>query len=135
VTAAVAAQPSIPCSPLFAWLGIREPDKMRAFNVCQAEIVEAQRRLASGAAHLLAVRCRPDRICPAEKLERLRELFPVGLETNEYYEPGDRNSLGQRPHATFTKEFRLAPDAPADYPARRAFADLVAFFERHLRET
>jgi dienelactone hydrolase len=139
VTAAVAAQPSISCSLLFASLGIREPDKMRALNVSEEEIVEARRRLESGTAHLLAVRCRPDRICPAEKLERLRELFPVGLETREYYEPGDRNSLGQRPHATFTKEFRLVPNlerdrAPADYPARRAFADLVSFFDRHLRE-
>jgi dienelactone hydrolase len=134
VRAAVAAQPSVPCSLLFAMFGIGGAEKMREFNVSDEEIEAAQKRLASGEAHLMAVRCRPDRICPAEKLERLRELFPAGLETHEYYEPDFRNAVGERPHATFTKEFRLVPNAPADYPAQRAFADLVTFFERHLRQ-
>jgi hypothetical protein len=59
--------------------------------------------------------------------------FPVGLEVREYGQAEDRNAVGERPHATFTKEYRLAPDAADDHHSRRAFADLVAFCERHLR--
>ena len=43
------------------------------------------------------------------------------------------NRVGERPHATFTKEYRIEPDAPADHHSRQAFADLLAFFNRHLR--
>ena len=83
--------------------------------------------------NLLTVRCRSDRICPRAKIERLRREFPTGLQIREYAEPEERNALGERPHATFTREYRLAPDAPADHYSRRAFADLVAFFSSHLR--
>ena len=82
---------------------------------------------------MMAVRCRADRICPHAKLERLMREFPVGLEVREYGNPGDRNRVGERPHATFTKEYRIEPDAPADHHSRQAFADLLAFFNRHLR--
>jgi hypothetical protein len=90
-------------------------------------------RLNAGTAHLLAIRCRPDRICPRAKIDRLQREFPVGLENREYAEAGERNCLGERPHATFTREYRIAPNASADHHSRRAFADLVAFFDRHLR--
>ncbi|MDE2051713.1 MAG: hypothetical protein KGJ72_11915, partial [Gammaproteobacteria bacterium] len=66
-------------------------------------------------------------------IERLQREFPVGLEIREYAQVHDRNRLGERPHATFTKEYRLEPDAAADHYSRRAFTDLVAFLERHLR--
>ena len=79
------------------------------------------------------MRCRADRICPREKLERLLREFPAGLELREYGEPDDRNRVGERPHATFTKEYRIEPDAAADHHSRQAFADLIAFFDRHLR--
>jgi len=133
VVAAVAAQPSVPLSPLFVWLGIRRDEQLSRLNIRDSEIAEARVRLDAGGAHLLSVRCRSDRICPRAKIERLRREFPVGLEIREYAEAADRNSLGERPHATFTKEYRLAPDASADHYSRRAFADLVAFFTTHLR--
>ena len=59
--------------------------------------------------------------------------FPVGLEVREYGEVDSRNSLGERPHATFTKEYRVAANPTDEHPSRRAFTDLVAFFERNLR--
>ena len=121
VVAAVAAQPSVPLWP------------SSQLNVTDAEIAAARARLNSGAAHLFALRCRPDRICPRAKLERLQREFPVGLESREYAEPNERNSLGQRPHAIFTREHRLAPHAPAEHYAQRAFADLVEFFNQHLK--
>jgi dienelactone hydrolase len=133
VQAAVAAQPSVPCSLLFAASGVRASNKLGALNVSALEIGQARERLASGAAQMLAVRCRADRICPADKLERLRQEFPVGLEVHEYGAPETRNTLDARPHATYTKEYRVAPPEPADHYARQAFVDLVQFLDRNLR--
>lgn len=133
VVAAVAAQPSVPMSLLYASLGVGGDSKRSELNVSDEDIAAARARLDSGQAQLLALRCRADRICPPEKLARLRREFPVGLEVREYGRPEDRNPLGDRPHATFTKEYRLVPDAGPEHHSRQAFADLVAFFERHLR--
>jgi dienelactone hydrolase len=133
VVAAVAAQPSVPLSPLFMCFGIGSERRLGRLNVGESDIVRARARLNAGEAHLMAVRCRSDRICPRAKIDRLQREFPVGLEIHEYSEAGERNSVGERPHATFTKEYRLAPHASADHYSRRAFADLVAFFDRHLR--
>jgi dienelactone hydrolase len=133
VVAAIAAQPAVPLSPLFTAFGIGREEKLSRLNVSDGEIAQARARLEAGQAHLLSVRCRSDRICPRAKIERLRREFPVGLEIREYADASTRNSLGERPHATFTKEYRLAPNAPADHHSRQAFADLVAFFDTHLR--
>jgi dienelactone hydrolase len=133
IAAAVAAQPSVPLSFLHLAFGTRARWRMRALNVADATIAEARKRLNAGAARMMAVRCRADRICPREKIERLMQEFPVGLEVREYEEPDARNRVGERPHATFTKEYRIEPDAPADHHSRQAFADLVAFFDRYLR--
>jgi dienelactone hydrolase len=133
VVAAVAAQPSVPLAPLLLAFGIEGDRASSQLNVSDSEIAAARARLDAGEAYLLALRCRPDRICPPAKLERLRREFPVGLELREYAEPNERNSLGERPHAIFTREYRLAPRAAAEHYSQRAFADLVEFFERHLR--
>ncbi len=133
VVAAVAAQPAVPLSPLFLGLGIGREGHLSRLNVSDGEIAEARARLQGGRAQLLSVRCRSDRLCPPPKIDRLRREFPVGLEVREYAEAAERNCLGERPHATFTREYRLAPNASADHYSRRAFADLVAFLDRHLR--
>ena len=133
VAAAVAAQPAAPLSPLSLLFGVEDGRRASQLNVSQGEIAAARERLAGGDAHLLAVRCRPDRVCPRAKLERLQREFPVGLEVREYAAPEERNSLGERPHATFTREYRIVPGASEEHYSRRAFADLVWFFERHLR--
>jgi dienelactone hydrolase len=133
VVAAVAAQPSVPFSALFTAFGVRRGTRMHQLNVSDGDIAKARDRLTSGDARLLAVRNRADRVCPREKLERLQQEFPVGLEVREYGEVDSRNSLGERPHATFTKEYRVAANPTDEHPSRRAFADLVAFFELNLR--
>jgi dienelactone hydrolase len=135
VVAAVAAQPSVPFSALFTAFGVGRGAWMHRLNVSDSDIANARDRLASGGARLLAVRNRADGICPREKLERFQQEFPVGLEVREYGEVDSRNNRGERPHATFTKEYRIVPNPADDHPSRRAFADLLAFFERHLRET
>jgi dienelactone hydrolase len=133
VAAAVAAQPAVPLSPLFAMFGIGSDSHLSQLNIGDGDIAAARARLETGQAHVLALRCRPDRLCPHARLERLRREFPAGLEIREYARPEDRNRLGERPHATFTREYRLAPNAPAGHHAQRAFADLVAFLDTHLR--
>jgi dienelactone hydrolase len=134
VVAAVAAQPSVPLSLLSLAFGTEGGSRSGHLNVSDNEIAAARTRLDAGEAHLLAVRCRPDRICPHAKVERLQREFPVGLELREYAESDERNCLGKRPHATFTKEYRIAPNASAGHYSRQAFTDLVAFFDRHLRK-
>ena len=131
VVAAVAAQPSVPLSPLYAALGLGTGND--ALNVSDSDIDSARKRLSAGDARLMALRCRADRICPPEKLMRLEREFPAGLEVREYGNVNDRNAIGDRPHATFTKEYRLVPNATADHHSRQALADLIAFFNRHLR--
>ena len=134
VVAAVAAQPAAPLSLFHSVFGIEGDRRMGQLNVSDSEIAAARARLVAGEAHLLAVRCRPDRICPQAKIERLQREFPVGLEVREYGEVDERNCLGERPHATFTREYRVAPEASEEHYSRRAFRDLVEFFDRHLRE-
>ena len=73
---------------------------------------QARSRLRSADAELLALRGRADRICPHEKIERLQPALPLGL-------------LAARPHATDTREYRIAPSQAADHFARRALADLL----------
>jgi dienelactone hydrolase len=133
VVAAVAAQPSVPLSPLFAAFGAGLAAGSAELNVSAADLDAARERLAAGAAQLLAVRCRADRICPHEKLARLQAQFPQGLEVHEYGDDDSRNALGERPHALYTKEFRLAPADAEDHPSRLAFADLLCFLDRYLR--
>jgi dienelactone hydrolase len=132
VIAAVAAQPSVPFSLPYAKFGLGHGRWMDELNVSNQDIRQAKDRLDRGAAHLFACRFRADRICPAAKLQRLEAEFDCGLETHEYGTTDFRNSSGERPHATFTKEYRLAASASEQHPSMRAFFDLVTFFNRHL---
>jgi hypothetical protein len=124
---AVAAQPAVPLSWRYLVCGRGGQAKRRALNVADADIEAARARLGAGEVRLLAVRCAADRHCPPDKLVRLQEAFPSGLTVKTYGAADSRNRLGQRPHATYTKEFRLASEAEADHPARRAFDDLLQF--------
>lgn len=133
VKAAVAAQPSTPLSLMHRYFGIKTRAN-HALNVSDEEIAAASQRLHQGDAHIFACRFRADRICPKEKLERLQHEFSVGLEVKEYGDVDWRNALNHRPHATFTKEYRIAAkDVNDEHPSRQAFNDLVQFLERHLR--
>lgn len=133
VKAAVAAQPSTPLSLLYRYFAIRTRI-IKALNVSDEEIIAARQRLNEGEVHMFACRFRADRICPSEKLERLQHEFPIGLEVKEYGGVDWRNSLNRRPHATFTKEFRIAgEDVDDTHPSRQAFRDLICFLDKHLR--
>jgi dienelactone hydrolase len=132
VVAAVAAQPSVPLSALHLLTGSEGGEQAAALNVSADDIAAARMRLQTGESHLLAVRCRADRLCPADKLQRLQQEFPVGLQLREYGTEQQRNAIGARPHAIYTKEYRLANEADADHPSRQAYADLLLFLRTHL---
>jgi dienelactone hydrolase len=126
VRTAVAAQPSIPVSLRFLEFGTGGARTRSALAVSEADLVAARERLATGS-RLMAVRCVADRICPADKMARLQREFPVGLTVHQYGDADTINVAGERPHATYTKEYRLAPpDDPLHY-ARIAFDELLAF--------
>jgi dienelactone hydrolase len=136
VSVAVAAQPAIPVSLAWLALGRAGTPAQAALNVSQADLDSARIRLDAGEVRLLAVRCAADRLCPPGRLEQLAAQFPIGLTIRTYGKGTDRNAWGERPHATYTKEYRLAAAelAPADHPARRAYAQLVAFLRHGLVE-
>lgn len=127
VQAAVAAQPSVPLSLRYRLAGLGGSPMAAALNVAASDLQAAAGRLARGEARLLAVRCKADRLCPPEKLQALADAMPVGLTLREYGRTEDRNALGQRPHATYTKEYRVADTGPAGVAARQAFEELLAF--------
>ncbi len=133
VVAAVAAQPSVPLDWRHLLLGTEPGADGEALNVDSADIASARQRLDQGSAHLFACRFSADRLCPANRLARLRELFPSGLQCRQYATPEWRNSLGKRPHATFTKEYRIGPKDDPEHPSRQAWRDLLAFLDGHLR--
>ena len=134
VVAAVAAQPAVPLSLIYRVAGLRFTN-LQALNVSNDDIEQARQRLSTGDAHLFACRFVADRMCPVEKLDRMRDEFPVNLHLKEYGNESTRNTLGKRPHATFTKEYRIAGDDATDtHPSRIAFADLLAFLERYLKQ-
>jgi dienelactone hydrolase len=126
VKAAVAAQPAIPLSLSYIAAGVGGRRARSALAVDATDMAAARERLGRGA-RLLAVRCVADRFCPPERLQRLREEFPAGLTVKEYAEPDTMNSAGERPHALYTKEYRLAPEEDPLHYARVAFEDLLVF--------
>jgi dienelactone hydrolase len=132
VRVAVAAQPAVPISLRWLMAGMNGSEHVSQLNVSDADMAAAGQRLACGDAHVLACRFRADRLSTREKITRLRHEFSTGLTVHEYESETWRNVLDKRPHATFTKEYRIVPDASDDHPSRQAWADLLAFLNRYL---
>ena len=132
VTAVVAAQPSVPLSLQHLLTGRGDADRCAALPVSSADLQAVAARLATGDCALLAVRCRADRLCPPDRMQRLQQEFAAGLTVREYGGAEDRNAVGQRRHATYTKEYRLAADADEQHPGKQAWSDLLAFLRAHL---
>lgn len=76
---------------------------------------------------LLAGRFEKDRICPAERLDRLQRQFGDRLIRREL--PG--GSILKPPHATLTTVYEKAPDDP-DEPTHKWFEEVVAFLKERL---
>ena len=127
VTAPVAAQPGAPFSVVFTATGIGRGPWMTELNVSDADVEQAVIRLRRDNLTLLAGRFEKDRICPAERLDRLQRQFGDRLIRREL--PG--GSILKPPHATLTTVYEKAPDDPNE-PTHKWFEEVVAFLRERL---
>jgi dienelactone hydrolase len=128
VVAPVAAQPGSPFSFRYSAIGIGRGPWMSQLNISDADLHAAAVRASTDGVALLAVRFEKDRICPAERLDRLQAVFGTRLVRREL--KGRRSPWP--PHATLTGEYERAPDLPTE-PTRLLFAEIVAFLSSRLR--
>jgi dienelactone hydrolase len=129
VTAPVAAQPGVPFSSQFRAIGIGRGEWMSQLNIDDRDITEAAARAKRDGVTLLAGRFDKDRICPAERLDRLASAFGTSMLRREL--PG--GSFLRPPHATLTGAYERAPDRP-DEPTRMWLEDVVAFLKAGLAD-
>ncbi len=128
VVAPVAAQPGSPFSQSFRAVGIGRGPWMRQLNISDHDLDAAAGRASADGVSLMAVRFEKDRICPAERLDRLEGAFGSRMLRREL--PG--GSIFRPPHATLTSEYERAPDRPTE-PTRVLFAEVVEFLSARLR--
>jgi dienelactone hydrolase len=128
VAAPVAAQPGVPFSALYRAVGLGRGPWMSQLNIADRDLHDAARRADSDGVSLLAARFEKDRICPAERLDRLAAVFGSRLIRHELA----GGSAFDPPHATLTVEFEKAPDNPSE-PTHQFFSTVVSFLSSHLR--
>jgi len=131
VGAHVAAQPGVPFSIAFRITGLGGGPWMSQLNISDDDLSLAATRAQANGLKLLAFRFDVDRICPKERMVRLREAFGDQLDLHELGATSAWRRLTSPPHATLTEEYDKAPDRP-DEPTRQAFARLVEFLHARL---
>lgn len=129
VVAPVAAQPAVPFSQAYVVLPLRKGPWAGQLNVSQPDIDAARERMTRDDLRMLAFRFKADRVCVAEKIDRLRREFPGRVDAHEYDGP---SRWPMPPHAVLTYEYERAGDAGPDHPTRRAFSTLVEFLRERL---
>lgn len=127
VTAPVAAQPGAPFSALFRAIGLGRGAWMTQLNVSDEDVEKAVARARNDHVVLLAGRFEKDRICPAQRLDRLQTQFGDRLLRREL--PG--GSVFNPPHATLTVGYEEAPDNPEE-PTHKWFEEVVGFLRSRL---
>jgi dienelactone hydrolase len=125
--APVAAQPGTPFSATFRAIGVGRGPWMRQLNVSDKDVEQAVVRVRRDNLKLLAGRFEKDRICPAERLDRLQEQFGDHMIRREL--PG--GSFFDPPHATLTTGFEEAPNDPKE-PTHTWFEEVVGFLKERL---
>jgi dienelactone hydrolase len=128
VTAPIAAQPGVPFSATFRATGLGKGPWMSQLNISDADLESAAARARTDGISIIAVRFEKDRICPAERLDRLKQAFGTQFIRREL--PG--GSFLQPPHATLTAGYESAPDDPSE-PTRQLFREVVAFLNARLK--
>lgn len=126
VTAPVAAQPGAPFSVPFRALGIGRGQWMSQLNISDDDLQHAADRARAEGLTLLTFRFSTDRVCPAERVQRLQKTFGAQLESHELQSNSVWRTLVSPPHATLTEEYDRAPNR-GDDPTRMIFERVVAF--------
>jgi dienelactone hydrolase len=128
VVAPIAAQPGAPFSPWFRAVGIGRGPWMSQLNISDTDLLAASVRARADGVSLFAVRFESDRICPAERLDRLEAVFNGQLVRRELA----GGSFLRPPHATLTVEYERAGDEPTA-PTRLLFNEVVQFLASRLQ--
>jgi len=132
-TAPVASQPAIPFSTQYWLTGTGDGPWMRELNVSDADIAAAATRCQRESLTLLAFRFDSDRVCPREKMERLRDEFKDRLDYHELHQASWWGRTFRPAHAVLTEEYdRAGDDAPEDHPTRVAYRTLLTFLRERL---
>ena len=129
VAAPVAAQPGAPFSTVFRAIGIGRGPWMSQLNISDDHVRDAASRAREAGLSLLAARFEKDRICPAERFDRLQSAFGPRMIRRELH----GGSFLRPPHATLTSEYERAPDDPQQ-PTRQLFDEVVRFLRERLNE-
>ena len=129
VVAPVAAQPGAPFSAWFRAIGVGRGPWMSQMNISDTDLRAASVRARADGISLFAVRFEKDRVCPAERLDRLEAVFNGQLVRREL----EGGSFLRPPHATLTVEYERAPDQPSE-PTRRLFDEVVEFLAARLQQ-
>ena len=127
VVAPVAAQPGAPFSGWFKAIGIGRGPWMSQMNISDADLHAAAVRASTDGISLLALRFQKDRVCPAERLDRLQTVFLSQLVRREL----KGGSFLRPPHSTLTGEYERAPDQPNE-ETRLLFVEVVEFLSSRL---
>jgi dienelactone hydrolase len=127
VTAPVAAQPGSPFSKIFRAIGIGKGPWIAQLNVSNKDVENAVERVQRDGLTLLMGRFENDRICPAERLDRLETAFRGNVIRRELH----GGSFFNPPHATLTTEYEAASNKP-DEPTRQWFEEVVGFLKQRL---
>jgi len=115
--APVLAEPSL---PFFRKHGIHASDR---------EIAAAKRRIVDDGARILGLRFHRDPFCPAERFQRLREIFGQDFEAIEL-DPASANPAGPKPiHSVLTNHLI----DKAGEPTRAALDRVLSFLGEQLR--
>jgi hypothetical protein len=131
--APVASQPAVPFSMKYWLFGIGRGPWMRELNVADADIGAAAARCRDESLTLLAFRFDSDRICPRERMDRLRDEFHDRLDYHELHDDSWWGRAIRPAHAVLTEEYdRAGDDAPDDHPTRVAYRTLLAFLRERL---
>ena len=130
VVAGVISQPAIPLNKFYLATGIQRGSEWRSqLNIHDDELRDAAACAKRDGKHLLIQRYVNDRLCPAQRVQRIAEAFGTAAKVHEYDEP----SLLRRvlnPHALLTEEYDKRPDE--DAATRLALRRVLAFLDEHL---
>lgn len=130
VVAGVVSQPAIPFDALHLATGIRRGSAWRSqLNIHDEELRDAAACAQREGKRLLVQRYADDRLCPAERVQRIAQAFGPAAEVHEYEEPSWlRRTLN--PHALLTEEYDKRP--ADDAATRAALRRVLTFLDEHL---
>lgn len=130
VVAGVVSQPAVPFDPLYLVTGLQRDSAWRSqLNIHDDELRDAAACAQAEGKRLLVQRYSADRLCPAQRIQRIAQAFGAAAEVHEYDEPSWlRRALN--PHALLTEEYDKRP--ADDAATRQALQRVLDFLDRHL---